>query len=84
MIYEYKDVTMKCCHCSNNAFRVIDGAALCLSCHTDFQNTSNSNISNAYQAHRGMEVANSMLKSRASLQRNQDAEHQIKMKGLQR
>ncbi len=58
---------MKCCHCSHNAFTTIEGIALCLSCHTDFQNTSNNNVSSAYQLSRGANVANSMLKARASL-----------------
>lgn len=69
---------MKCCHCSRNAFTAIDGIALCLSCHTDFQNTSNNNVSSAYQLHQGIEVANSMLKARVNLQRNQNTEHRIK------
>jgi hypothetical protein len=69
---------MKCCRCSNNAFKVIDETALCLNCHTDFQNLSNNQVSSAYQAQRGIDVANSMLKARADLQRNQNIEHQIR------
>jgi hypothetical protein len=68
---------MKCRHCSRNAFRVINGIALCLSCNTDFQNTSNNQVSSALQLRRGIDVADSMLKARVDLQRNQNAEHQI-------
>lgn len=69
---------MKCCHCSRNAFSAIDGIALCLSCHTDFQNASNNQVSSAFQLHRGIDVADSIFKTRATLQRNQNTEHQIK------
>ena len=71
---------MKCCHCSHNAFTTIDGAALCLTCHTNFQNTSNGNVSSASQLSRGADVADSMLKARVSLQRNQNTNHQINNK----
>lgn len=79
MISEFKNMIMKCYHCTNSAFRVIDGTALCSSCYTDFQSLSNNQVSSAYQAHRGMEIANSMLKARVDLQRNQNTEHQIKI-----
>ncbi len=62
---------MNCCHCSRNAFTTINGAALCLSCHTDFQNTSNNQISSAYQAQRGSDVAHSMF-LRAAAQRSEN------------
>ncbi len=69
---------MKCCHCPSDVFRMVDGSGLCFSCYTALQNTSNGNFSSAYQAHQGMEVANSMLKARADFQRNQHAEHQTR------
>lgn len=62
---------MKCRNCPHNAFTMIDGVALCLTCYRDFQNLSSNQVSSAYQAHRGMEVANSILKERACLQRTQ-------------
>lgn len=65
---------MKCCHCSNNAIRVIDGTTLCLSCHTDFQNLSHNQISSTYQAQRGSDVAYSMFLRAAA----QNAERRIK------
>jgi hypothetical protein len=68
---------MKCCHCSHNAFTTIDEAALCLNCHTDFQNTSNKNVSSALQLSRGIDVADSMFKARVTLQRSQNTDNQI-------
>ncbi len=58
---------MNCCHCSRNTFATIDGAALCLSCHTDFQNASKNQVSSAFQLRRGSDIADSMRKARASL-----------------
>lgn len=69
---------MKCCHCSRNAFSAIDGIALCSNCHTDFQNTSNNQVSSAFQLSRGIGVADSMFTTRAGLLRNQNSEHLIK------
>lgn len=69
---------MKCCNCCCSAFITIDGIALCLSCHTDFQNLSNNQISSAFQLSRGADVANSMFKARADLLRIQNAERQVK------
>jgi hypothetical protein len=68
---------MKCCHCSHNAFTTIDGAALCLNCHTDFQNTANKNVSSALQLSRGIDVADSMFKARVALQCNQSTDRQV-------
>lgn len=68
---------MKCCHCSQNAFTTIDGAALCLNCHTTFQNVSNNQVNSALQLSRGIEIADSMFKARVSLQRNHNADYQI-------
>jgi hypothetical protein len=78
MFNEPEDIIMKCCHCSCNAFREIDGVALCLNCHTDFQNVANNQINSAFQLHRGSAVADSMLKAKASLLHNQNIERQIK------
>ena len=65
---------MNCCHCSRNSFTTINGVALCLSCHTDFQNVSSNQISSAYQAQRGTDVAYSMLLRAAA----QHSERRIK------
>lgn len=68
---------MNCCHCSHcsrNAFTTTNGAALCSSCHTDFQNVSNNQISSAYQAQRGTDVAYSMFLRAAA----QHSERRIK------
>lgn len=77
MINESKDMIMNFCHCSRNTFTIINGTALCLNCHTDFQNVTNNNVNSAYQLHRGIDVANNILKARVDLQRNQTV-HQIK------
>lgn len=66
---------MKCCHCSHNAFTTIDGAALCLNCHTAFQNVSNNQVSSALQSRRGSDIADSMLKARASLKNTEIKNH---------
>lgn len=52
---------MNCCHCSRNAFTTINGAAICLSCYRDFESLSNNQISSAYQAQRGTDIAHSMF-----------------------
>lgn len=58
---------MNCCHCSRNTYAAIDGIGLCFNCYTDFQNTSNDQVSSAFQLRRGSDVADSMRKARARL-----------------